>query len=301
MNLTQRLFFAALITSSIFLVELIGGILFGSLSLIADSFHVILDVAALLFSFGALRLALRKSNNEYTFGYHRLEIFAALVNGILLSIAIIYIIFEVIERLTHPILILPLNTLIVAAIGIIANIFSMKLLRHQHEHDINVKSAYLHVLGDTLASVAVIIGTLFILFWRLYWIDPIVALIIVGILVQGTYRVLKESVSTLMQKSPIDTQQVKAWLLNQPRVLDVHDLHIWRLCSNIIVLTCHLIVESCELSEICALREKIQIALANQFDVQHSTIQFELECSQCTCDLCHKEHHHQEDFICPIE
>ncbi len=301
MKISQRLLFAAVLTSSVFLAELIGGLLFGSLSLVADSFHVILDVAALLFSFAALRLALRESNNEYTFGYHRLEIFAALINGILLSVAIIYITYEAIERFINQVPIDSLNTLIIAAIGIGANLISIKLLGHQHERDINVKSAYLHVLGDTLASVAVIVGTLFIFFWGLNWMDPLVALIIVGILTRGTYRVLKESVSTLMQKSPVDTNKVKEWLNEQPKIKDVHDLHIWRLCSNIIVFTCHMVVESCELSEVCELRETIQAELMERFEIQHSTIQFELECTQCACDLCHKEHHHREDFTCPID
>lgn len=301
MKISQRLLFAALLTSSVFLAELIGGLLFHSLSLVADSFHVILDVAALLFSFAALRLALRESNNEYTFGYHRLEIFAALINGILLSIAIIYITYEAIERFITAVPIESFNTLIIAIIGIGANLISIKLLGHKHEHDINVKSAYLHVLGDTLASVAVIVGTLFIYFFHLYWIDPLVALIIVGILTRGTYRVLKESVSTLMQKSPIDTTEVRNWLSGQPKIQDVHDLHIWRLCSNIIVFTCHIVVETCELSEVCELRETIQADLMEKFEIQHSTIQFELECTQCACDLCHKEHHHREDFTCPID
>jgi len=201
----------------------------------------------------------------------------------------------------NPVVVIPINTLIIAGIGIIANIISLRLLGHQHEHDINVKSAYLHILGDTLASVAVIVGTLFILFWNVYWVDPLVALIIVGILTQGTYRILKESVSTLMQKSPIDTIKVKQWLSEQPKTKDIHDLHIWRLCSNIIVLTCHMVIESCELSEVCELRETIQADLMEKFEIQHSTIQFELECTQCACDLCHKEHHHREDFTCPID
>lgn len=301
MKITQRLLLAAIFTSTIFLAELIGGILFGSLSLVADSFHVILDVAALLFSFAALRLALRESNNEYTFGYHRLEVFAALTNGILLTLTIVFIISEAADRLMNPVTMIPLNILIIAIIGLGANLFSIKLLGHQHEHDINVKSAYLHVLGDTLASIAVIVGTLVIIGWKVYWLDPIIAFVIVGILIQGTYRVLKEAVSTLMQKSPIDTKEVRKWLIDQPKIEDVHDLHIWRLCSNIIVLTCHTVVESCELAEICELREKIQADLIQKFEIQHSTIQFELECEQCDCDLCHKEHHHREDFTCPID
>ncbi|NVM28986.1 MAG: cation transporter [Candidatus Helarchaeota archaeon] len=300
MKIAQKLLLAAIITSTIFVAELIGGLLFGSLSLVADSFHVILDVAALLFSFLAIRLALRESNERYTFGYHRLEIFAALVNGILLSFAIFYIIYEAYHRFIDKVDMYPINIIIIAVIGLGANLVSMKLLGHRHD-DINVRSAYLHVLGDTFASLAVIIGTLFILISGVYWVDPLVALIIVGILIRGTYRILKESISTLMQKSPIDTLEVKKWLNEKPKIHDVHDLHVWRLCSNIIVLTCHIVVESCELSEVCELREKLQADLSQKFGIQHSTIQFELECNTCSCDLCHKEHHHREDFTCPID
>ncbi|MFX1296414.1 MAG: cation diffusion facilitator family transporter [Promethearchaeota archaeon] len=301
MKTAKKLLLAAIITSITFLAELIGGFLFGSLSLVADSIHVILDVAALLFSYGALQLALRESNDQYTYGYHRLEIFTALLNGILLTLAIIYIIYEVIERLINPILIIPLNTLIIAGIGISVNFFSMKLLGHQHEHDINVKSAYLHVLGDTLASIAVIIGTLFILLWNIYWIDPLVALIIIAILIQGTYRVLKESTSTLMQKSPIDINKVKNWLRKHPKIKDVHDLHIWRLCSNIIILTCHVVIEECDLTEISQMRAKIQEGLIQVFNIQHTTIQFDLECDQCKCDLGHNHSYNREKFTCPID
>jgi cobalt-zinc-cadmium efflux system protein len=301
MQTAKKLLVAALLTSTIFIAELIGGILFGSLSLVADSFHVILDVAALLFSYAALQLALRESNDQYTYGLHRLEVFAALINGVLLSLAIFYIIFEAIHRFIHPVTIIPLNTLIIAGIGIVANIISIRILGHEHTHDVNVKSAYLHVLGDTLASVAVITGTIFILFWKVYWVDPLVALVIVAILIRGTYYVFKESITVLMQKSPLDTADVKKWLLSHPKIQDVHDLHIWQLCSNIIILTCHAVIEGCELSEICELRSQLQEGLEHKYNIRHSTIQFDLECTQCTCDLCHKEPHHHEESTCPLE
>ena len=301
MDVPRKLLFAALITSTIFLAELLGGILFGSLSLIADSFHVILDVATLLFSFSAIKLAARQSNEQYTYGYHRLEIFAALINGILLGIAIFYVVYEAIQRLLAPISIIPLNVLIIATIGFGINLISIKLLGHQHEEDVNVKSAYLHVLGDTLASVAIIIGMLFILFFSIYWIDPLVALIVVVILIRGTYRVLKESIQTLMHKSPIDTNEVTKWIKSQSKVKDVHDLHIWSLCSNVIILTCHVVIDSQELSDACQVREKLEEGLWQTYKIQHSTIQTELQCDKCACDLCHKEHPHKEPSSCPIE
>jgi cobalt-zinc-cadmium efflux system protein len=304
MNVPQKLLFAAIITSTIFLAELIGGVLFGSLSLIADSFHVILDVATLLFSFSAIKLALRESYNEqYTYGYHRLEIFAAMANGILLGIAIIYIVYEAIQRLLEPVQIIALDVLIIAIIGLGVNLISIKLLGHQHEEDVNIKSAYLHILGDTLASLAIIVGMLFVLFFgmKFYWIDPLVAIIVVIILIKGTYRVLKTSVLTLMHKSPIDTHDVIEWMKSQPKVKDVHDLHIWSLCSNVIILTCHVVVESCELVEACQMREKLQEDLWQTYKIQHSTIQTELECDKCACDLCHKEFNHEEKTSCPID
>ncbi|HUY00356.1 MAG TPA: hypothetical protein VMV49_12415, partial [Candidatus Deferrimicrobium sp.] len=131
--------------------------------------------------------------------------------------------------------------------------------------------------------------------------DPLVALLVVGILIQGTYRVLKASIFALMQKSPIDTKQVTEWMTQPPKIIGIHDLHIWQLCSNVVVLTCHAVVESCDLTQICQLRGKLQEGLLKLFKIQHSTIQFELECDQCSCDLIHKEHHHSDDFTCPID
>ncbi|MDD1776963.1 MAG: cation diffusion facilitator family transporter [Candidatus Helarchaeota archaeon] len=301
MDVPRKLLFAALITSTIFLAELLGGILFGSLSLIADSFHVILDVATLLFSFSAIKLAARESNEQYTYGYHRLEIFAALVNGILLGIAIFYVVYEAIQRLLNPTSLIPLNVLIIAVIGFGINLISIKLLGHQHEEDVNVKSAYLHVLGDTLSSVAIIIGMIFILFLNIYWIDPLVALIVVVILIRGTYRVLKASIQTLMHKSPIDTNEVMKWMKSQPKVKDVHDLHIWSLCSNVIILTCHVVIDSRELYDACQTREQLEEGLWQTYKIQHSTIQTELQCDKCACDLFHKEHPHEKPSSCPIE
>jgi len=305
MKIAQKLLFASLITSTIFVAELIGGLLFGSLSLIADSFHVILDIVALLFSFGALRLAMRESNDQYTFGYHRLEIFAALTNGILLSFATFFIIYEAIQRFIAPIEVIPLDVLVIAIIGLGANVLSIRLIGSRYNEDINVKSAYIHILGDTLSSVAVIIGAIFILFFQ-YWssiyvIDPLIALIIAGLLIRGTYRVLKESLSTLMQKSPIDTNEVITWLNAQPQIMDTHDLHIWRLCSNVIILSCHIVVKSNEFSEVCSIREKLHANLLQRFNIQHSTIQIELESEQCSCDLRHGESAHGEGATCPID
>lgn len=300
MDVPRKLLFAAIITSTIFLAELVGGFLFGSLSLIADSFHVILDVATLLFSFSALKLAVRESNEQYTYGYHRLEIFAALFNGIMLGIVIFYVIYEAIQRFLSPISIIPINVLIIAAIGLGINLITIRLLGHQHEEDVNVKSAYLHVLGDTLSSVAIIIGMLFIIFSNIYWIDPLVALIVVIILIRGTYGVLKTSIQTLMHKSPIDTNEVMKWMKNQPKVKDVHDLHIWSLCSNVIILTCHVVIDGRELYDACQTREKLEEGLWQTYKIQHSTIQTELQCDKCACDLFHKEHPHEKPSTCPI-
>jgi cobalt-zinc-cadmium efflux system protein len=200
-----------------------------------------------------------------------------------------------------PVLIIAWDVLIIAIIGLGANVLSIRLIGSQHENDINIKSAYIHVLGDTLSSIAVIIGAIILLISPIYWIDPIIALIIAGLLIRGTYRVLKESLSTLMQKSPIDTNEVISWLKMQPKIVDTHDLHIWRLCSNVIILSCHVVVESNEFSEACSLREKVNADLAQKFNIQHSTIQIELESEHCTCDLRHRESTYGEGATCPID
>lgn len=294
MNDQAKLAISATITFSIFFIELFGGIFFNSLSLLSDSFHVLVDVTALLISLIALKIALRDScGKQYTYGYHRLEIFVALINAIILSIAVYTIVQEAINRFLfqEPIDIIP--TLIASVIGMTANIFSIFILRtpHSHHEDVNIKSAFYHVIGDTLASVGVIIGTLIIFFTKFYWIDPIIALIIAGILSLSIFRILRSSLRILMQVSKLDIEKIKQIFLEIEEIIGVHDLHFWNLCSNISILTAHICTYKTNIDEFSLILDKIKKKLKEKYQHEniYPTIQFEKPGAECYCKLEHKE------------
>ena len=312
-------------TFTVFFAELFGGILFGSVSLVADSFHVIMDVTALFMSYLALRMVLKPNwRADYSFGYHRLEVLAALFNGGTLAVTIFLIIEESINRLLHPVAVDAEMVLLIAAIGLVANLISAKFLgeaKHNHVHnhevtknggiagipdkscvdvlqvcptdacsdeDVNIKSAYLHVLGDALSSVLVIVGAIVIFFTGFTWIDPLLAFGIAAILFKGTYSVLKESLIAIMSKSPVDIGKVQKFLEQMPKVTNVHDLHIWRLCSRVAMLSTHVKLSTEDLVSAEKIIEQIELQLASQFNIQHVTIQLETPGTPVkACNICH--------------
>ncbi len=284
MQKKNKLLFASSITLTIFLLELIGGILNNSLALVSDSFHVILDVLALFFSFFAIHVSENVTpTDDYSFGFHRLEIIVALVNGILLGGMAFYIILEAIERLLNPQTVRAVYVLIIAAIGIGVNIISIILL-HKEEKDVNVKSAFFHVVGDTLASVLVIVGAIIIFFTGFYVIDTIMALCIAGILIFGTINVLKNSFIILMQRTPkgIDIEHITKLITDHKEICNLHDLHVWNLCSDVVILTAHVTLnyEMKEIEKIDELSSRISDQLENH-GISHSTLQFETQDSKC--------------------
>ncbi len=310
-------------TFTVFFTELFGGIIFGSISLVADSFHVIMDVIALLTSYLALRMVLKPNwRADYSFGYHRLEVLAALFNGGTLSVTIFLIIEESIYRLMHPVVAEAGMILIIAIIGLLANLVSAKFLgEHDHNHnhravkngitaglpekacvdapmicpteacsdeDLNIKSAYLHVLGDALSSVLVIIGAIVIYYTNVTWLDPILAFGIAAILFKGTYGVLKESLAAIMSKSPVDILKVQKFLEQIPSVTNVHDLHVWRLCSRVAMLSAHVKLNTGDLVSAEKVMEGIESQLASQFNIQHVTLQLETPDTPVkACNICH--------------
>jgi cobalt-zinc-cadmium efflux system protein len=281
-QLERRFSLALAISGFLFSLELLGGWWTGSLALLSDSAHVFLDVFALGLSYIALRAAALPPDDRHTYGWHRLEVFAALANGITLLAITAAIFLEAWARLQNPVPVRGVEMLVIAVVALLANLFTARLLR-DHPGDLNTRSASLHVVGDALASIAVIAGGLLILATGWYLADPMISAFIGLIIVAGSWRVLRSSLHILFEGTPegIPVAQVARAMGAVQGVLDVHDLHLWSICSGYPALSAHVLVAdgSCDVTstQMAALRQ----ALSGQFGIRHVTIQFEMtNCGQ---------------------
>jgi len=261
-------------------VEFLGGIFSNSLALISDAFHNLGDTFAIVIAYIALRIGKRKGNVHKTFGYKRIEILAALFNTTLLIGISLYLFFEAYHRLLEP---RPINSSImffVALVGLLANLFSVLLLRKDSESSLNVRSAYLHLIGDTLSSVVVIIGAILIRFLEIYWIDPVLTFLIGVFIIKETWSIWKETLDILMEASPkeLDIESIKIELENHPMVSNIHHIHAWRLTDSEVHFQCHAdISENLPIIEIDKVRIELEKLLIVKFRIDHVTIQVEFD------------------------
>jgi len=275
----RGLLLALVMTLVIFVAEVVGGVLSNSLALLADAGHMFSDAAALLVAFGAVTLATRPATQRKTYGWHRLEILAALVNGVVLALISLGILWEAWQRMVAPPEVETGLMMVVAVIGLIANAFGMYFLHGHHHHSVNVRGAYLHVLGDLLSSVGVVIGGAIMWATGSYWIDPLISALIAVIITGSAWRLLRESVDVLLEATPagIDYQEVAAALHELDGVEGVHDLHIWSLTSGLHALSCHVEVKEERLTECEPLLDAIRHLLGTRFAIEHTTVQIEPE------------------------
>lgn len=264
---------------SIFLAELIGGFLFNSLALLSDAAHMFIDTFALFMAWCAIKLAHKLPTDKKTFGLHRTEVFAALINGLLLLAIIAGILYEAIQRIQSPEQVKGTGMLIIATIGLTVNLFVILKLKGHH-HDINIRGAFLHVVGDTLSSILVIFGGIYIAFTGHYIVDPILSLIIVAIIGIGSLRLIKESVNILLEGTPshININEVIREIKKVKKVRGVHYVHVWSLCSHINALSAHIDVEETLVSKTSKIIEEINERL-KKFNIRHTTLQ--IECKRC--------------------
>ncbi len=273
---------AFIITLVFLLVEIAGGVLSGSLALISDAGHMFSDVLALLLSLGAMTLALQLPTKERTYGYHRAEIFAAFINSLLLIAVSAGILWEAYLRILSPAPVQGGLMFIVACIGLAANIAIVFLLHGSH--DLNVRSAFLHVIGDTISSVAVIAAAVWISLTGQAIADPVLSILIAILIVVSAAGLLRETIMILLQFTPssVDFDQVVADMTSVKGVDGVHHVHLWSLCSDINVLDAH--VYSCErdVEKIEQMKQEIKERL-KKYRILHSTLEFECdECKDCT-------------------
>ncbi|MCP4583304.1 MAG: cation transporter [candidate division Zixibacteria bacterium] len=270
------------LTLAIFFAELIGGFLSNSLALLSDAGHLFADVFALGLSLVALYLSRRPATKKRTFGYYRAEVFAAIINGISL-VAIAGVIFiEAYRRLLDPEPVKTLAMLTVAVIGLAVNVIIALSLHRSAAGNLNVKSAYLHVIGDMLASVGVIAGGLIMLFTGNYIADPVISIIVGLIILRGAYGVIREGASILFESVPygIDYDGLKKDILATSGVLEIHDLHVWTLSSSNIMLTVHVHVGSTESHVGNEILRTLRKLLKEKYNINHTTIQLECDCCE---------------------
>lgn len=276
-NNKAGLLIALIITAGIMVLEFAGGLITNSLALLSDSGHMLSDTAALALSLAAMWFAARPSSPNRTYGFHRFEILAALLNGITLFVIAAFIIAEAVKRFGEPPTVASGPMMIIAVIGLAANIASAWFLMRKGDvkDNLNVRSAYLHVIGDAIGSVGAIIAGILMSLFSWYIADPIISVVVALLILKSAWGIIKSTVHILMEGTPlsVNAEQVNKVLLGIEGVKEVHDLHVWTITSGLDSLSCHLTVEDhvdCQI----VLQEAIQ-HIAEKFQIEHTTIQIE--------------------------
>lgn len=277
---------AVLITGSFTVIELVGGYLSGSLALMSDAGHMFTDTIALGLSLWALKVALRPATEERTFGFLRAEILAALVNGATLVVVSLVVFYEAFRRILEPPQVEAPLMLFVAFLGFLANAGGIYLLRDKSKGSLNVRGAFLHMLGDLLSSIAVIIGALLIMLFGLEVADPLLSILIGAIILYGAWKLVTQSTSILLESVPshLRLEDVRKELMSVPGIVEVHDLHVWTLTTGLHALSAHVVVKDQLVSDCPGIIRDCEDMLRNRFSISHTT--FQLECESCSENFC---------------
>lgn len=270
-------------------IEFVGGLLTGSLALLADSLHMVSDVAALALSLLAVWMAARPASDRRTFGNSRAEILAALANGLGLAVVAVFISVHAVERFVTPHDVQGGGVVVVAAGGLIINLVSLWILEAGRSESLNVRGAWLHVASDTLASVGVILAGLGIWAFGWVWLDPAVSIIVSVLVLLSAWHLIREALDVLMETVPghLDPEAIRAALLAVPGVSALHCLHVWTIGSGEVSLSSHLVVDRSHEPE--RLLQDVRGQLTKQFKIEHTTIQIEIsegDDDALCCDVC---------------
>jgi len=286
----KELLIALVITSTIMVAEFVGGLLSNSLALLSDAAHMLTDVLALLLSILAFRFSTRPPTKKTTYGFYRLEIFAAQINGGILVFLSLFIFYEAYQRLVEPEAIKSLLMMTIAGVGLLANSASALILHKSSRQNLNVKASFLHIMGDLLSSVGVIIGGAIIHFTGWFIIDPILSVMIGLIILKGAYGVVKETATVLLEAVPSHINL--EGLIQEVEVMEgvdsFHDVHLWTITSGIYALSGHILIEDQMVSEGAQILERIRTHLGENYNINHTTLQ--IECESC-----------EAGFVCRLE
>ncbi|MDD4179349.1 MAG: cation diffusion facilitator family transporter [Candidatus Margulisbacteria bacterium] len=301
MDNKKTLLIALLIIVIVFCVELAGGFVSNSLALLSDAGHMLTDTMALALALTATIFAARPASKQKTFGFYRLEILSALFNGVLLTLISLYIFYQAYERFLQPSVVQSSIMLVVAVIGLLANVAAALILSKGSGDNLNVRGAFLHVISDLASSVGVIIGGLLIYLFGWNLVDPILGIMIGLLILRGALLLVFDSVNILLEAAPkgINTLEVAKTVMRVPGVKDLHDLHIWTISSGINAISAHVIIKDDAAERAAAILKEICALMDEKYRIKHCT--FQTECDSCPEGLiCHiepgekdeHEHHH---------
>jgi cobalt-zinc-cadmium efflux system protein len=276
---------ALVITATLFFVELAGGYISNSLALLSDAGHMLTDAFSLTLALLAAIFATLPPNRKNTFGFYRLEILSALLNGSVLTLIALFIFYEAFQRLFHPAVIQSTIMLAVATIGLLGNIGGAVILARASRDNLNVRGAFLHVLSDGVSSVGVIIGGLLIHFLGWYYADPILGFLIGLLILRGAVGLIWESIIVLLEATPkgIKLYNVIAAMTTVKGIKDIHDLHVWAISSGINTISAHILIKEGEAARTNEILGEVREILRAKFNITHST--FQTECEECSDDL----------------
>ncbi len=280
-TIERPLFYSIILNGIIAFTELAGGLFSNSLALISDALHNFSDFIALIISFIAAKVVRWDNNEKKSYGYFRVEILAAFINAMALVLIGVYIIYEAISRLYSPEEIHSRLMIVIAAIGLVANIFSVLLLRPHKRENLNAKSAFLHLSTDAAESAAVIVTAILISLFGFRFLDPVISIAIGLLIIKSSWDLLVESANILTEGAPkgIDLNDVAEFIRGFPGVKGVHHLHIWSLSTNFKALSAHIVVEDMRLSNTTDITGNLDIQLSDRFGINHPT--FQLEADPC--------------------
>ena len=286
----KKLTIALILTTTFLVIEFIAGIITQSLALLSDAAHMFTDAAALAIALAAIQIAKRPADNKRTFGYQRFEILAALFNASMLFFVAMYILYEAYQRFTQPPEIQSIGMLVVASIGLVINLISMKILMSSATESLNMKGAYLEVLSDALGSLGVIIGAVIIYFTNWYWVDTIIAVAIGFWVLPRTWILLKQSINILLEGVPeeVDIEKLRNDLLALDGVESIHQLKVWAITSKNIHLTVHLFAPNAD-------RKQLHYAAAEMLSHEHGIAEVTLQIEDDAEMNCQHTHQHDED------
>lgn len=274
----RNLLIATLLNFVITIAEIAGGIMANSLALLSDALHNLSDTFSTFIAYIAALIGKRDANQKKTFGYKRVEILAASLNAIFLIIICVFLFKEAYNRIQEPEAVDTNIVIVVATIGLVANVLAAILIRTDAHKSMNVKAAYVHLIGDSLSSFVVILGAIAIKLFEIYWIDPLITIGVGIYLIREAFLILRDAVNIFMQSAPnhINFKKLQKNVESLEQVKNIHHVHIWRLSDNEIHLEAHVqIKKDLKLSEIKPIQKEIEIILEQKFRIHHITLQFE--------------------------